>query len=693
MRNLQDISVQYIKGVGPARKELFNNLGIESVEDLLYFFPRRYEDRRKMTPLSKLKIGEWQTISGKVLARGARKSWFTKKYVFEVVIGDANDRVFAVWFNQPYLEQYFRVGLQIILYGKVDLYKNRIQLVSPEYEIITGDDVSLSMERIVPIYTLTRGLSQRYLRKVIKHCIDHYEGYLKDILPVRLRNKHRFSNIRRSIGNIHFPDNFDAQESAFRRISFEEFFLFQLSVITRRLSIIQKKGISQPIRDSLKERFFQTFPFPLTGAQKKVIQEISLDMQKNMPMLRLLQGDVGSGKTLVAFWGCVVAFENGYQSALMAPTEILAQQHFQTLQKIIQDGPFKEMRIAFLSSSLKKREKEQLYGQTKEGEIDLLIGTHALLQEDLAFKNLSFVIIDEQHKFGVRQRALLSKKGFNPDVLIMTATPIPRTLSLTLYGDLDVSIIDELPPNRGVITTKLFSEDQSQQVYTLVREFVKKGRQAFIVYPIVEESEKMDLKAAEAMVERFKNKEFKDFSVGLVHGQMKREEADRIMGAFKNHQVDILVATTVLEVGVDVPNATLMVIEHAQRFGLAQLHQLRGRVGRGQQDGLCILVGDPTTVEGGARLDAILASNDGFKIAEQDLMIRGPGHYLGRHQHGLGELKVANPATQIDILELARKEAIELIQEDPNLHKGPHAVLRKIIHKRYPAYLSTAAAG
>ncbi len=695
MRKPSDISIQYVKGVGPARKSLFAKLGIETIEDLLYFFPRRYEDRTQLTPLNKLKVGEYHTVTGKILARGGRRSWYTRKHVYESVIGDEHGRLSCIWFNQPYLENYFKVGERVVLYGKVEAYKDRLQMVAPEYELIGEEDEALSMGRIVPIYPLTRGFSQRYLRRVIKTCLESYAGDLRDALPFSIRNKFHLMNIVLSLNHIHFPESLSLQQEAYKRIAFEEFFFFQVSVILRRLSIVQREGIGHRIPEGLLEDFLQAFPFPLTNDQIKVIEEIAEDMKRNSPMLRLLQGDVGSGKTVVALFGAVVAFHNGFQSAIMAPTEILARQHFEVIQKFIhrEQGPFKKMRLCLLTSQLKRQQKEKISQDIKEGALDLVVGTHALLQKEITFKNLSFVVIDEQHKFGIRQRALLSAKGINPDCLIMTATPIPRTLCLTLYGDLDVSIIQELPPGRGGVQTRYFPQERSPEVYGLVADLVKEGRQAFVVYPLVEESKKLDLKAAEESFQHFQKHEFKDFRLGLIHGRMSRKESERIMDGFQKKEIDILVATTVVEVGVDVPNASVMVIEHAERFGLSQLHQLRGRIGRGAADAFCFLIGEPTTEEAKARVQAILSTHDGFKIAEADLLIRGPGEFFGRHQHGLNELKVANPATQLDILELARREALALTQADPHLRFGANALIKEVVRKRYPTYLAMAEAG
>lgn len=706
MKKLSDVSVRFVKGVGPAKLIMLERLGIESIEDLLYFFPRRYEDRRNITPISQLQIGETQTITGKVVSDNARKSWYTKKHVFEVVLDDGGGKIVCVWFNQPYLSHYFKVGQEVVCYGRVEDYKNRMQMISPEYELLQDKDNSLSVKRIVPIYSLTRGITQRFLRRVIDSCIEIYQKDLIDELSVPLRNKLKLANIRRSIHQIHFPENFDQQEEALKRISFEEFFFFQISVILRRLSLVQSKGVTHIIKDADALGFIDGFDFELTGSQLNAIRDIRLDMEKKSPMLRLLQGDVGCGKTLVALFGCVMAIQEGYQSCIMAPTEILARQHYETVVKLfskesVGSGSLAGMtafetlnpKVALLTSNLKKQEKEDLLKKIKKGEIDFVIGTHALINEDVQFKKLSFAVIDEQHKFGVRQRALLSKKGSNPDVLIMTATPIPRTLCITLYGDLDVSTIDEMPKGRGKIETRLYSPEKELDVYHLVKEEILKGHQCYIVYPLVEESEKLDLKAAQQMFKRFESDVFKDLRVALVHGQMKRKDSAKIMSQFKKGDVDVLVATTVLEVGVDVPNASVMVIEHAERFGLSQLHQLRGRIGRGVADSLCLLIGDPQTEDGAKRLKVICKTTDGFKIARVDLEIRGPGHFFGRHQHGLNELKVANPLTQLDILELARKEALQLTGKDPRLEDSKNKDIKQIIKRRYPTYLRDVEAG
>jgi ATP-dependent DNA helicase RecG len=692
MPPITETPIQFIKGVGPAKAKLLVNLGIFTVEDLLYLFPTRYEDRSQLTPIAMVQGGEKQTVAGHVIKVGKR-NFFSKHRSFEMAVGDKTGRIYCVWFNQPYLDKYFKEGQEIVLYGRVEVFKNRLQMVVPDFELIAPEDRSLNMGRIVPIYPLTKGITQRYLRKLIDSCLEISASTLPDILPEDVRRKYRFNPIHEIIRQIHFPSTAEDQARAIDRIAFEEFFLFQISVILRRLSIIEKEGFAHEISRSLIEEFAKSLPFALTNAQQKAINEITQDMGKNRPMLRLIQGDVGSGKTVVAFLGCLVAWKNQKQAAVMAPTEILAQQHYLNFQKLTARGVFKGLNVSLLISSLPKKDKEKIYQELKGGGIDLIFGTHALLEETVVFKSLSYVVIDEQHKFGVNQRALLSTKGKNPDVLIMTATPIPRTLCLTLYGDLDVSTINELPPGRGQVKTYCFPSEKSQGVYQKVREWVLKGTQAYIIYPLVEESEKLDLKAAKDMFDHFQQFEFQGLKIGLVHGQMDRKDTDEIMRQFKKGDLHILVATTILEVGIDVPNANVMVIEHAERFGLSQLHQLRGRIGRGKKDAVCILIADARTKEGKSRLEAILKTTDGFKIAEHDLEIRGPGHYFGRHQHGLNELKFANPITQMDILEKARSEAIILTRREPHLNSPQLKAIKGLISKRYPQYLDLVLAG
>ncbi len=684
-------SIQYLKGVGPARAKLFENLGVRTVEDLLYLFPNRYEDRSKLRPVARLLPGEWQTTTGEILAKGGRRTFYNKKHVFEVEVGDETGRVKCVWFNQPWLENYIHVGDEVVLHGRVELFKERLQLVAPEYEIIAPQDQRLSMGRIVPIYPLTKGMGQRYLRKLMALALELHAADLVEVIPSDILERQGLEPVNRCISQLHFPDTEQAQDAADRRVSFEEFFFFQICVILRRMSMAKAQGFAHKIPRDLEEKFKAGFPFALTPAQQKAMVQIREDMAAPRPMLRLLQGDVGCGKTVVALFGCCVARVNGKQSAIMAPTEILARQHFMTLSGYLAGPAFNKARIALLDSTLKKNDRKAVHDAVSRGEVDIVVGTHALIESEVVFKDLAYVVIDEQHKFGVKQRALLSSKGKNPDVLVMTATPIPRSLCLTLYGDLDVSVIGEKPAGRGEIKTYHCVGEQAEGVYRRVAEWVGKGTQAYIVYPIIEESEKADLKAAVDMYEHFRKNEFKDFRVGLVHGRMPREEARTVMDKFQAHAIDILVTTTVLEVGIDVPGANVMVIEHAERFGLSQLHQLRGRIGRGAKNAVCILLGDPRTEDGKKRIEAVVGTTDGFRIAEYDLEIRGPGQYFGRHQHGLNELKVVNPLTHIHVLEAARQEAVALVKADPLLKRNK--LVRETIHQRYPEYLERVLAG
>jgi len=689
MEKLNQISIRYIKGIGPKKLKTFQKIGIETIEDLLYYFPKRYEDRSNFLNISQLKEGKYYTVKAKVLARGERTSFKRKNFkILEVVVSDGKDNLFCIWFNQPYLKDYFKPQTELILYGRVERYGNRLQMNSPEFETIEEKKpFSLNMGRITPIYTLPPGISQRRFRQIIKYSLDRYITKINDFLPYDIRSRHNLLNIAKALINIHFPENIDLNKEAYRRLSFEEFFIFQLPLALRKLKSKMNLGIAHQTEGSLLNEFILKLPFKLTSSQQKVLQEIKNDMAKPFPMQRLLQGDVGSGKTVVATIASIIAIQGGYQVAFMVPTEILAKQHYINIKNQVSEIKNKEIKLGLLISSLNKKEKEKVYQDIKEGEIDLVVGTHALLEENLEFKNLGLVVIDEQHKFGVAQRALLPKKGVNPDCLIVTATPIPRSLAISLYGDLDISIIDELPYNRSPAKTLLFSSESASYAYRIAKEEIKKGHQVFIIYPVIEESLNLDIAGAKRMYEEFKKKEFKEFRLGLIHGKLKQKEQDRIMHKFKEHKIDILVSTTVLEVGIDIPNATCMIIQYAERFGLAQLHQLRGRVGRSpNSESFCILIADIKTEEAKARLQAMIKYNDGFRIAEEDLKIRGPGEFFGKRQHGLSELKIANPLTQLELLRLAKEEAYRLIQNDPYLSRTENGLLKEKLLERFPNY-------
>lgn len=681
--------IRYVKGVGEKRAQLFSRLGIHSIEDILYYFPRRYEDRTHITEIARLKVGQWQTVKAKILGFGERSSyrrWAFK--IFEVIVDDDTGRLLCVWFNQPYLKEYLSVGRQVVLYGKVDVYGSNVQMQNPEYEIVDGQDEgnSLNYGRIVPVYSVGEKLSQRMFRRMVKGCLDEYLPAFIDVLPYDIRERHHLLNTASSILNMHFPKDIHSQEMAYRRILFEECFLLQILFGLKRKKADTITGISHRLTDTIITEFEKSLPFELTCSQRKVIEEIKADMASFRQMHRLLQGDVGSGKTIVAIYGCIIAIANGYQAACMVPTEILAQQHYQNVARyvsgIIVHG--RKIRAALLTSSVKAKEKEKLYQEVKEGKIDLLIGTHALIQGGLEFKALSLVVIDEQHKFGVHQRVSMMAKGTNPDCLIMTATPIPRTLAMTLYSDLDVSTITELPKGRIPIRTYLVDEGKRQWVYDFIRENIKSGRQAYIVYPLIEESESLELKSATLMYQNLKNI-FKDFKVGLVHGRLRQKERDGLMETFKAGEVNLLVSTIVIEVGIDIPNASVIVIEHAERFGLSQLHQLRGRIGRGAYESHCILVSDSSTQESMFRLQVMVDEHDGFKIAERDLEMRGPGEFFGVRQHGLPELRL-NPLENLQLLALAKEEACRLLQKDPLLMLRQNQGLGSALKSRFPDY-------
>ncbi|MFH0918435.1 MAG: ATP-dependent DNA helicase RecG [Candidatus Omnitrophota bacterium] len=685
---MQITSIQYLKGIGPKRAKSFTARGVNTIEELLYYFPRRYEDRTNFANISELKEGQIYTIKAEVLAGGQRNSWRRRAFsITEAAVGDSTGKLSCIWFNQPYLGEYLKPGVFLILYGKIELYNGKLQLTNPEYEFLDGqDDDSLNVGRIVPIYTLPSGFSQRSLRRLIKNALDEFLPKINDPLPFDLRNRHKLLNLAQSLLNIHFPQDLPLQIQAHTRISFEEFLLFQLPLVLRKLSRKEKIGIRHLVGGRLIEGFISGLHFELTAAQQKVLAEIQADMASSQAMQRLLQGDVGSGKTVVATIACLAAIQSGHQAAFMAPTEILARQHYEKISSQLAGLTFngRKLRLGLLVGQDKLKEK--IYQDVSAGKIDLVIGTHALLQEELSFQDLSFIVIDEQHKFGVGQRALLPKKGNNPDVLIMTATPIPRTLAITLYGDLDISVINALPLGRLPIKTLEFNQKESAQGYALVKEELKRGRQAYIIYPVIEESYALDIAGAKKMFGELKSGQFKEFRLGLIHGKLKTQEQIEVMHKFKDKQLDLLVATTILEVGIDIPNATCMIIASAERFGLSQLHQLRGRIGRGKLQSFCILISDGQTEESKARLAAMVASGDGFHIAEEDLRIRGPGEFFGRRQHGLAELKIANPLIQLHLLKAAREEAIGLLNQDACLTERPHQLLKAKLLQRFPEY-------
>ncbi|MDY0093899.1 MAG: ATP-dependent DNA helicase RecG [Candidatus Vecturithrix sp.] len=728
------LEIQYAKGVGPKRARLLQRLGIQTIQHALFFFPRRYEDRRRIEKIALLRPGDHPTtVYGIVRRSGLTVTPKQRTRIFELEIADDTGVFTAKWFNQDYLRKIFKPGAQVVLSGKISMNRyGGIEMIQPEHELLTtadGDEELLHTGRIVPIYPLTDGLYQKDMRKIMKYIVDHYALSVEESLPLTIRKKYHFFPLHEALQRIHFPENTDEitllnqeKSPAHQRLIFDEFFLLELGMgLKRQRSLTYEKGIAFQFQGKLESLLRQSLSFPLTAAQNRVIQEIQQNMRLPQPMNRLLQGDVGSGKTLVALIALISAIEAGYQGAIMVPTEILAEQHFRKISTYIQqlnehlaqkpqpDQPLsqefvqpdlylsayhQQFTLCLLTGGLKKREREERLLQIERGEIHLVVGTHALIQHDVTFHRLGLIVIDEQHKFGVMQRATLKAKGYNPDVLIMTATPIPRTLSLTVYGDLDVSVIDALPPGRTPVMTSRFYEQNREKAYRLIAEEIQKGRQAYIVYPLVEESENLDLKAATEMSGHLAQDVFPQYRIGLVHGRMKAEEKDRQMLAFKNHELDILVSTTVLEVGIDVSNATVMLIEHAERFGLSQLHQLRGRVGRGSQRSFCLLMTSyPMSQEARRRLDAMIETTDGFLIAERDLEIRGPGEFFGTKQSGVPDLHIANLVRDVKLLESAREEAFGIIRKDPALTLSEHQVVKKALEQRWKKSLDLISIG
>jgi len=670
-RDLSEFQIQYIKGVGPQRVKLLNRIGIKTVKDALYYLPYRYEDRRIIKKIADIQHNNVETISGTIIKIDLIKK---KIKIFELYVNDGSGILKAKWFNQPFMIKNFKIGQKVLLHGAVKrnfYYSYYPEMDNPEYEIVSEDDQTIHIDRIVPIYRVTSGLSVRQMRTIMYNLINSNSLNIVDPIPRYILKKYNLPEISETFSKIHFPDNMtniyelnNGVSPYHKRLSFNEFFMLELGLAILKKDDKKEKGIKFNPNGELTQRLLKLLPFKLTKAQEKVINEILYDMRQPYPMNRLIQGDVGCGKTIVAIFAMLSAIECGYQSALMAPTEILAEQHYLTIYKLIEELG---LNICILTGSKKDRPLDKI----SSGEIHIVVGTHALIQEDVKFKKLGLIVIDEQHRFGVMQRALLRRKGANPDVIVMTATPIPRTMSLTVYGDLDYSIINELPPNRSPVTTLLFKSTQKEDVYEFIKREVKKGRQVYIVYPVIEESEKTDLKSAIIGKEAF-TKIFPEFRVGLLHGRMKTREREEVMNSFKNGTIDILVCTTVIEVGVDVPNATLMIIIHAERFGLAQLHQLRGRIGRSSYKSHCILIAyEPLSEEAKSRLNIMVKTSDGFKIAEEDLRIRGPGEFFGTRQSGMPDLKVANIIRDSDILINARKEAFNLIERDAELKEFP----------------------
>jgi ATP-dependent DNA helicase RecG len=722
--------VQYVKGIGPKLAEILAAKGLETVDDLLHYLPFRYEDRLNPRGIPELRAGEMATVIAEVRTSGLFRT--RRMPIFQMTAGQGRSRLRCIWFNATYLKDKFQPGQLVALYGKVELDRGELQLVQPQFEILGESEdgaeqkaaESLEIGRIVPIYeSAGQGrLTSKWFRRIIRTAVENLTPELPEAIPAVVRKRLNLSPAREALWKVHWPDAGESQQQlqtrrtpAHIRLIFEELFFIELGLELKRREQKAQTGITFELNDRVREAIKKILPFHPTGAQKRALKEIASDMEKPFPMRRLLQGDVGSGKTLVAFEAAIIAIENGFQVALMAPTEILAQQHYFSARRILEPSGY---RIVLLTGSLEDDRKRETRRHIAQGNAQLVIGTHALIEQKVEFAKLGLVIVDEQHRFGVMQRFKLMKKtpdaGFGknhvgtgaltrpaerssadtgsqpdagrasldrtaegsrphvasdpstaarePDVLVMTATPIPRTLALTLYGDLDISVLDEMPPGRTPIVTRRVGDERADEVWQFVRKQVAAGHQTYVVYPVIEENEESELKAAMKMYRELSKKVFPDLNVAVLHGRMEPDLKEQVMRLFQQGKIQILVSTTVIEVGVDVPNATVMVIEHAERFGLAQLHQLRGRIGRGAAKSFCILMtGGKVSEEGERRLDAMVRTNDGFQIAELDLELRGPGEFFGTRQAGIPSFQVANLIRDRDLLELAKKEAAAVL--------------------------------
>lgn len=682
--------VQSLKGIGPQIAKKLAKKGIHTLEDLLYFLPRDYEDRRKITPIGDLKEGQRAVVFGEILKSGT--SHLYKRKIFYAYLTDGTGFLTLKWFN--FNERVWRnllaPGKSFYAIGEVSRFGRDLEMIHPEL-IEEGDEEKLATEigYIVPVYSSIEGVSEKYFRKIMKSAVEEYGDYLDNYIPMEILKKRKLLPLSSAIKNLHFPkvsediNLLKREESIYHKsLAFDEFFFLELALGLRKGKIRKETGISFNVESKLVSDFIKKLPFELTSAQKRVIEEIKRDMASAYPMNRLLQGDVGCGKTVVAFIAALIAIENGYQVALMAPTEILAEQHYYNFRQYAQ---IMGIHTALLTGGIPPAKKREIYHGLSTGFINFVIGTHALFQEKVDFKKLGLVIIDEQHRFGVLQRAALREKakGLIPDTLVMTATPIPRTLALTIYGDLDLSIIDEMPKGRKPVITKLFLEYNKQKAYEETKKELKKGHQAYVILPLIEESEKLDLKAVTTYGEYLQKEVFPEYKVGILHGKMSSYEKEKIMHAFKRNEIQVLVSTTVVEVGVDVPNATVMIIEHAERFGLSQLHQLRGRVGRSEHQSYCFLIAYKISMDSDAfkRLQVLCQTNDGFKIAEEDLKLRGPGEFLGTKQSGYLEFKKADIIRDYQILLSAREDAFKLIEKDPELKNYP--ILKEELMRRW----------
>lgn len=695
-RQLLTTSVQFLKGIGEKRADCLKEVGVETILDLLYYFPRRYLDRSHITKIKDLQEDLTTTVVGRVQFCGIKRG---RKNRFVLVLFDGTGYLNCVWFRRvQYWNKLFEQGETLAVSGKVGYYGD-FQMVHPDFDRLSdaGDEDFVNTGRIIPLYPSTEalskvGLDSRGFRRVLREAIHGFTRGLDETLPDSLRRRQELPGLKQAIENVHFPGDRKKLAAARKRLKFDELFYLELMLAYRKRRLaISQKGIAFLKVGDRTRKLIECLPFELTQAQKRVIREIRTDMKKPSPMNRLVQGDVGSGKTAVALISMMMALENGFQAALMAPTEILAEQHFLTIHELLEQIGVK---VVLLVGGQSKKEREKVLNSIRSGDAEIVIGTHALIQEGVEYSRLGLAVIDEQHRFGVMQRATLMEKGPTPDVLVMTATPIPRTLSMTLYGDLDVSIIDELPPNRKAVKTYWRSDKKRNEIYRFVRERLAQGDQGYIIFPLIEESEKLDLQAAIENYESLKSGEFKDYNVGLLHGRMKSDEKERIMAQFKAGELHVLVSTTVIEVGVNVPNATIMITENAERFGLPQLHQLRGRVGRGEKESFCFLIARyPISVDAKVRLQTLAETNDGFKIAEVDLKLRGPGEFFGTQQSGLPQLRIADIVKDAKLLLAAREEAFDIVMNNKHILRIENMPVRAHFFRNYRDKFELARVG
>ena len=684
-------ALQYVKGVGPQRARLLEKKGLTTVEDALFFLPIRHEDRTRLTPLRAIQVGQVVTCSGTVAGISPPPPGRTRAPLV-LLLRDASGYATATVFGRGWLTRVLQRGQRLILHGRGARFKDKITLQVQDWELVeSGDDEPIHAGALVPVYSTTEGLPQRALRSLMWRLVEAHAAEVVETLPEGVRRRRRLLPLVDALAGAHFPKDEAQREAAHHRLAFEDFLLLQLGLAILRSRTTRQQGIAMRPPGALVRRLRAALPWTLTAAQERVWDEIRADMAAPYPMHRLLHGDVGSGKTIVAALGVLTAVEAGLQAAVMAPTEILAEQHFMTFRRLLEPLG---VPVALLTSALKGRERTARRAALAAGEIGCVVGTHALVQEAVEFRRLGLVVVDEQHRFGVAQRARLKAKGEHPDVLVMTATPIPRTLALTLYGDLDVSVLDELPPGRQPVITRARTESSRPQIYAFLREQVAAGRQIYVVYPLIEESEAIDLKAATDMAARLQAEVFPELAVGLLHGRLSFEAKDEIMRRFKAGEIHVLVSTTVIEVGIDVPNASVMLVEHAERFGLAQLHQLRGRVGRGPWKSYCILLTSGRLSEDAERrVQAMVETGDGFRLAEVDLQLRGPGEFFGTRQSGLPEFRVADLLRDAALLEEARREAQAIVAADPELRAPEHGGLRHALLARWRGKLALASVG